>query len=231
MTTFHIRTVLFDLDGTLADTAPDLAFALNTVLEECGRRPLSYDVIRPIVSNGTNALVYLGFELYPEDRGFSAIRDRLIEVYSENIARETTLFPGMNDVLEAIENRGLKWGIVTNKPGYLTDPLVKALGIYERASCVVSGDTTAHSKPHPEPMLYAAAASGTTPEHCIYVGDAKRDIEAGLNANMVTVAALFGYISEHEVPSEWGAHSKIHSPTDLIHLLKLHRTPEPEASI
>ncbi len=230
MSKHPIRTVLFDLDGTLADTAPDLAFALNSVLEECGRKTLSFDVIRPIVSHGTNALIYLGFELEPEDEGFTEIRDRLIDIYRDNIARETRLFPGMDDVLETLEAQGLKWGIITNKPGFLTDPLVQALGIYERAICVVSGDTTAHSKPHPEPMHYAATIADTDPEYCLYIGDAKRDIEAGLNAGMKTVAALFGYISEHESPSDWGAHASIAAPLDLLRLLKLQRPQPTEAT-
>ncbi|MFC1748579.1 HAD family hydrolase [Pseudomonadota bacterium] len=221
MTRKKIRTVLFDLDGTLADTAPDLAFALNSVLEELGRRPLSYDVIRPIVSHGSNALIYLAFELDPGDEGFDPIRDRLLEIYSSNIARETSLFPGMDTVLETLESHGINWGVVTNKPGYLTDPLMKALGLYDRASCVVSGDTTSKCKPHPEPMHYAALMVGSEPAQCLYIGDAKRDIEAGRNAGMPTLAALFGYIGDHDSPDEWGADASINAPLEILERLKL----------
>lgn len=231
MTRKKIRTVLFDLDGTLADTAPDLAYALNTVLEECGRHPLSYDVIRPIVSHGTNALIYLGFELEPNDEGFDAIRDRLLEIYSANIARETNLFPGMETVLSTLEAHGISWGVVTNKPGYLTDPLMKALNLYERAGCVVSGDTTSKSKPHPEPMFYAALMIGCEPEQCLYVGDAQRDIEAGRNAGMPTLAALFGYVGEHDSPQDWGADASIDSPLDILKRLKLTYKPQTRAVI
>ena len=211
-----LRTVLFDLDGTLADTAPDLAFALNTVLEEQGRHTLSYDVIRPIVSHGANALIYLGFELDPGDTGFEDIRQRLLDVYRDNIAQETRLFPGMEEVLSKIEQRGLSWGVVTNKPSWLTEPLLQALGLDERAACVVSGDTTANSKPHPEPMLFASQMVGAEVNECLYVGDAKRDIDAGKNAGMKTLTALFGYIGDHDNPEQWGADGMINEPNEII---------------
>ena len=230
MTLKKIRTVLFDLDGTLADTAPDLAYALNSVLDEYGRRPISYDVIRPIVSHGTNALLYLGFELDPQDEGFDIAKDRLISIYRSNIARKTTLFPGMDKVLDTLESNGLNWGIVTNKPTHLTNPLMKALGLYDRASCIISGDTTSRSKPDPLPMFYAAMKTGSSPEQCLYIGDARRDIEAGLNADMQTVAALFGYISEHDAPETWGAHRTINQPLDILKLLELSSNPLAEAA-
>ena len=211
-----VRTVLFDLDGTLADTAPDLAFALNKVLDEKGGKPLSYDVIRPVVSHGASALIYLGFELDPEDEGYDEIRDRLLEIYRDNVAASTTLFPGMSEVLDELERRGMKWGIVTNKPSWLTTPLVQALALEKRASCIVSGDTTANSKPHPEPMFYACKAVGSNAKECLYVGDAKRDIEAGRNAGMNTLTALFGYIGDYENPADWGADDMIESPAGIL---------------
>ncbi len=231
MTSDKIRTVLFDLDGTLADTAPDLAYALNSVLDEYGRRPLSYDVIRPVVSHGTNALIYMGFELDPQDEGFNTIRDRLLNIYLSNIARETTLFPGMDTVLDTLESNGMNWGVVTNKPRRLTTPLMKAMGLHDRASCIVSGDTTSRSKPDPLPMFYAAMMIGTAPEQCLYIGDARRDIEAGLNADMQTAAALFGYISEHDAPDTWGAHHSINQPLDILNLLDLSGKPLTEAAV
>lgn len=221
----NIRTVLFDLDGTLADTAPDLADALNCVLEERCRRTLSFDTIRPIVSHGTQALIYLGFELAPGDEGFTPIQQRLLEIYKNNIANRTRLFPGMAEVLEDIEGRGMNWGVVTNKPGFLTEPLMEALGLHTRAACIVSGDTTNNRKPDPEPMFHAATLAGTDPAHCLYVGDAERDIVAGRRAGMTTLAALFGYIGDHDNPLQWGAHGMIEHPKEILVWLDKERVP------
>jgi len=214
-----VRTVLFDLDGTLADTAPDLADALNAVRQMRGLNPISYDVIRPIVSNGSNALIYLGFELAPGDEGFDTIREQLLDHYRDNIANKTRLFPGMEQVLSTLEADGLNWGVVTNKPSWLTEPLLRELGLYQRAACIVSGDTTGNSKPHPEPMLFACQMAGSRNHQCLYVGDAKRDIEAGRRAGMKTLAALFGYISEHEDPGQWGADGMINQPVEILNWL------------
>jgi phosphoglycolate phosphatase len=216
MNHINIRTVLFDLDGTLADTAPDLADALNVVLEERCRRTLSFDTIRPIVSHGTNALIYLGFELAPGDDGFTHIQQRLLEIYKNNIANKTRLFPGMAEVLDEIEGRGMSWGVVTNKPGYLTLPLMEALELHRRAACIVSGDTTPKRKPDPEPMFHAAALAGVEPGDCLYIGDAERDIEAGRRAGMITLAALFGYIGDHDNPHQWGAHGMVEHPKEIL---------------
>ncbi|ALP53181.1 phosphoglycolate phosphatase [Candidatus Tenderia electrophaga] len=212
----NVRTVLFDLDGTLADTAPDLADALNTVREQNCFSPMSYDVIRPIVSHGSNALIYLGFELSPGDEGFDAIRDQLLDTYLENIANKTRLFPGMEQVLDTLEAKGLNWGVVTNKPSWLTEPLLRQLGLKQRAACIVSGDTTTKRKPDPEPMLFACQLAGSRGCECLYVGDAERDIVAGRRAGMRTLAALFGYISEHEHPDQWGADGMIDQPQDIL---------------
>ncbi len=212
----NIRTVLFDLDGTLADTAPDLADALNTVLEERCCRTLSFDTIRPIVSHGSHALIYLGFELAPGDEGFDLVQQRLLEIYRNNIANKTRLFPGMAEVLGVIERCGLNWGVVTNKPSAFTDPLMAALQLQQRAACIVSGDTTKNRKPHPEPMFHAAALAGSDPAHCLYIGDAERDIVAGRAAGMTTLVALFGYIGDHDNPAQWGAHGMIETPQEII---------------
>ena len=211
-----IRTVLFDLDGTLLDTAPDLADALNAVLVENHRAPLSFQEIRGVVSHGGKALIRLGFELDESHPDFQPLRQRLLVLYRDNISRKTWPYPGMSEVLDQLEALGYSWGIVTNKPGWLTEPLLTDLGLFKRAACVVSGDTLERSKPHPAPMFHACEQVGSRPEHCVYVGDALRDIEAGKNAGMHTLVALFGYFQAHDRPHEWHADGVIHAPQDLL---------------
>ena len=211
-----IRTVLFDLDGTLLDTAPDLAQALNAVLTENNRATLPYEAIRPVVSHGGIALIELGFELEQSDPSFDPLRQRLLEIYRENISRLTRPFPGITELLEKLEKRGLGWGVVTNKPGWLTDPLLKDLDLYERAVAVVSGDTLDERKPHPAPMLYACELADSEPGQCVYIGDAQRDIEAGINAGMHTLVALFGYLQEQDDPRNWQADDMIETPMELL---------------
>lgn len=212
----NFTAILFDLDGTLVDTAPDLAFALNSLLEEQGKPTLPYETIRPIASNGAGGLLELGFGVSGNDDHLPALRDRLLAIYQDNISRESKLFEGMNEVLFALEQANITWGIITNKPAFLTDPLVKALALHHRARCVVSGDTTAFSKPHPAPMMHACELINVPPEQCIYIGDAARDIEAGKNANMRTVAALYGYVSESDNPDNWQADANINHPSDIL---------------
>ena len=211
-----IRTVLFDLDGTLLDTAPDLAQALNAVLAENNRATLPYEAIRPVVSHGGIALIELGFELEQSDPAFDPLRQRLLEIYRENISRLTRPFPGITELLEELEKRGLGWGVVTNKPGWLTDPLLKDLDLYDRAVAVVSGDTLDERKPHPAPMLYACELANSEPGQCVYIGDAQRDIEAGINAGMHTLVALFGYLQEQDDPRSWQADGMIETPMELL---------------
>ncbi len=215
----RFETVLFDLDGTLADTAPDLANALNAVRIDAGQAPLPYEQIRPVVSHGTNALIRLGFKLEPADAKFNELRAQLLDFYQANIAVETRLFPGMEAVLQRIEALGMSWGVVTNKPGYLTEPLMAALNLHQRAACIVSGDTVAKPKPDPAPMHYACELAGSRAGHCLYIGDAERDIEAGRNAGMKTLAALFGYLTEADNPSDWGADGLIEQPGDILNWL------------
>ena len=211
-----IRTILFDLDGTLLDTAPDLAVALNTVLRENRRDPLPLETSRPAVSHGGMALIRLGFGLDPSDPAIEPLRQRLLTVYRDNISALTRPFPGMETLLEKLEARGLNWGVVTNKPAWLTDPLLQDLGLYARAACVVSGDTLSERKPHPAPMLHACTQAGSEPGQCVYIGDARRDIEAGNNAGMHTLVALFGYIRETDAPHSWGARDSIGTPCELL---------------
>jgi len=209
-------TVLFDLDGTLLDTAPDLAAALNATLQLNGRDALPFEYIRPVVSHGGRALIELGFGIDPQNPGFEPLRKQLLDLYEANIATHTSLFPGMAEVLEELERRGIRWGVVTNKPGWLTEPLLDALGLSSRASCVVSGDTLEERKPHPAPLLHACTLAGSQPADTMYVGDAERDIEAGRNAGMRTLVALFGYLMEHDRPEDWGADALIKQPADIL---------------
>ena len=201
----EIKRVLFDLDGTLLDTAPDLANALNVTLKRNGRDTLAFETIRPVVSYGGRALIQLGFNLQPDHPEFEPLRLELLDYYLHHIADQTTLFPGMENVLHRLEDQGMPWGIVTNKPGWLTEPLLTAVGLRRRAAVVVSGDTLKENKPHPAPLLYACEKMQGTPAHCLYVGDAGRDIEAGQRAGMFTLIAMFGYIMETDQPDSWNA--------------------------
>lgn len=211
-----IRTILFDLDGTLLDTAPDLAYALNQVLEKNGCNPLPFTNIRPAASHGTIALIRTGFRIEPGDKMFETYRQQLLDIYRNNLSRETRLFSGMAELLDEIEQRDMNWGIVTNKPGFLTEPLLEELDLIERPACIVSGDSTPQRKPDPEPMLHACKLAGSEADQCLYIGDAQRDIEAGRNANMKTLVALYGYIGEHDRPLEWGADSAISHPNEVL---------------
>jgi phosphoglycolate phosphatase len=207
--------LLLDLDGTLLDTAPDMGGALNLLRAEHGLEPLPGELIRPVVSHGAMRLVALGF---PETTGdaFESLRLRFLELYAANLAVGTRLFPGFEAVLDQLEARGLPWGIVTNKPGWLTDPLLAALGLDRRAACAVSGDTLPERKPHPLPLLHAARLVGVDPGRCVYVGDAERDIQAGRAAGMTTVVAAYGYISDSEDPRAWQPHGVVNSPDELL---------------
>jgi phosphoglycolate phosphatase len=215
--------LLLDLDGTLLDTAPDMGGALNRLRGEHGLAPLPAEVIRPVVSHGAMRLVALGF---PDVTGaaFETLRLRFLEIYAANLAVGTRLFPGFDAVLESLETRGLPWGIVTNKPGWLTDPLLAALGLDRRAACAVSGDTVGERKPHPLPLLHAARLVGIEPERCLYVGDAERDIQAGRAAGMTTVVAAYGYLAAGEDPLHWQPHGVVNAPDELLDWME-HRAP------
>lgn len=213
-----IKTVLFDLDGTLADTAPDLANALNYVLKKHNCDALPFETIRPFVSHGGMALVTLGFgKEHPE---FDTLYQELLQHYQNNIANETVLFPGMNELLLELEEKNINWGVVTNKPSWLTEPLLDALNLTSRTVAIVSGDTLEQRKPHPAPILHACKQAGSETSECIYIGDAERDIEAGNRAGMPSIVALFGYIAESDTPDDWGAHSSIHHPQEIISLIE-----------
>lgn len=211
-----LECVLFDLDGTLADTAPDLAAALNCMREEEGLAPLPGEVTRPVTSQGVRGLLRVGFALQPEDPSYPAMASRLLTHYERGICRETRLFEGIEPVLAALEDSGVKWGVVTNKHARFTVPLVAALQLDHRAACVVSGDTTARAKPYPDPLLHACAAAGVLPNHCAYVGDDLRDIQAGRAAHMTTLAAAWGYLGQEASIESWGADAIVAEPAALI---------------
>lgn len=220
----ELDVVLFDLDGTLADTAPDLAKALNQTLEQQGRTALPFDMIRPVVSLGGAAMIELGFGITDSDPLYESLRKQFLDNYFGDIAHSTRLFAGMDEVLMQLEKNRYQWGIVTNKPGWLTAPLLAALDLDERPGCVVSGDTLPERKPHPAPLLHACKLLSQAPDTAVYVGDARRDMEAGRNAGMKTVIARYGYISNDEKPESWGADTMIDSPLELLDWLKLSTT-------
>jgi phosphoglycolate phosphatase len=211
----NVDAILFDLDGTLLDTAPDMVGALNRLLGEHGREPLELGAARPFVSHGAARLVRLGFA-DADDELFERLRLRFLAIYAAHLADATCLFAGIEEVLGALEASGKPWGVVTNKPGWLTTPLLRALDLDSRAACVVSGDTVAERKPHPLPLLHAAAQIGVDTQRCVYVGDAQRDIQAGRAARMTTVAAAYGYVAADEDVNLWAPHAVISDPRELL---------------
>ena len=223
-----VEAVLFDLDGTLLDTALDMGAALNALLQEEGRAQLPPDIIRPHVSNGAKALVTLGFAAATDQPGdaaraeqeFERRRLRFLALYSTSLAQATRPFAGMDAVLAAIEASDRPWGIVTNKPGWLTEPLLRALELDRRAACVVSGDTLPERKPHPRPLLHAAELLGVRPAACLYVGDAERDMQAAAAAGMRAIVARYGYLAPGDDLAQWPQHGGIDHPTELLGYLQ-----------
>jgi len=214
-----IQAVLFDLDGTFADTAPDLADALNKTLVAHQREPLSFDLIRPVVSHGGKALIKLGFGIDDTDSEFESLRTELLAYYQQDIVKHTQVFPGLMECIEDLVAQNIKWGIVTNKPGWLTDPLMSSLQLNHEPCCVVSGDTIGERKPHPAPLLHACQLCQVHYASTVYVGDAERDIIAGRRAGMYTVIARYGYIGTNDTPDTWQADGQIHHPHELFSLL------------
>jgi 2-phosphoglycolate phosphatase len=213
------RGVLFDLDGTLADTAPDLGYALNQQRLARGMPELPIEAVRSQASSGARGLLKIGFGIEPGQSGYEALRDEFLDIYEENLARNSRLFPGVSTLLEQIERRGLRWGIVTNKSERFTFPLLRALALIERAACVICGDTTPNPKPHPAPLLAAAKKLGIPAPQCIYVGDDVRDVQAGHAAGMPVVVARYGYLGNGTPPEQWGADGFVDSPVDLLGVL------------
>ena len=210
-----IDTVLFDLDGTLLDTGPDIAHALNLLRAEHGLAAFPYEPIRACVSNGASAVLRCGFPAVEPDE-FDRLRARFLDLYRANLATHTVPFPGVDAMLAELEARDVRWGIVTNKPGWLTDPLLATLGFGLRSACVVSGDTTPFTKPHPQPIMHALDVAGSTAARAVYVGDAERDVQAGRAAGLRTAVALFGYVAPDDDPVAWGPDVLLDEPGDVL---------------
>ncbi|MGB6355141.1 MAG: phosphoglycolate phosphatase [Steroidobacteraceae bacterium] len=210
-----LRAVLFDLDGTLLDTAPDMVGALNGLRREQGLAALPYEQLRVVVSHGAARLVKCGFpDAAPESA--AVLQRRFLEIYRGALSQGTRLFPGMAEVLDSLAGRGLKAGIVTNKPAWLTDPLLEQLGLRARFASVVSGDTVTERKPHPLPLLHAAKLAGAASAECVYVGDAERDVQAAHAAGMPVLVANYGYLQEGEDSAAWGAEGYLERALDLL---------------
>lgn len=211
--------MLFDLDGTLADTAPDLGYALNQLRLARGMTELSVDAVRAHASSGGRGLLNIGFGISPDSPGYQAMLDEFLGVYERNLARGSRLFSGVSTLLAQLEARGLCWGIVTNKAERFTFPLLRALGVLDRAGCVICGDTTANPKPHPAPLLAAIEKLGISAERCLYVGDDERDVQAGHAAGMPVVVARYGYLGNGTPPEQWGADAFVDAPMQLLDVL------------
>ena len=217
-----VAAILFDLDGTLLDTAPDLGGALNLLLRRYDKPPLPLSRFRPLVSMGARGMLEIGFGLSPHHVEFEAMKAEYLAIYEENLCRESRLFDGMDKVLDTLEQRGIPWGIVTNKHSRFTLPLLAALNLDKRLQCVISGDSVPRTKPHPDGLYAAAAVLNLTPAaNLIYVGDDERDVQAAHAANMTAVVARYGYLGNGNPPANWGAQHYIDSPTDLLELFEI----------
>ena len=197
--------VLFDFDGTLADTARDMVNALNLLRASKSKKPLPFEHLRPHISNGTPALIRLGFNCAPEENGFQELREEFLDLYEQNLYSETVLFPGIDAILEKMNETGIQWGIVTNKPEYLTVQIVEHLGLRNSVACIVGGDTLPQRKPNPLPVIHACILAGISPNSSVFIGDSIRDIEAGRDAGLHTIGVTYGYIPPHDDPKFWGA--------------------------
>ncbi len=216
-----VRAVLFDLDGTLIDSAPDLAGTGNDMRAARGLPLLPLDQLRPMVGAGARGMVGRALGVAPGQAEFEALRDEFLQRYEARMTRETRVFEAIEPVLAALASRRHPWGIVTNKVTRYTEPIVRALGLAEAAAVVVCGDTTPHAKPHPAPLLEAARRIGLEPGECVYVGDDLRDVQAGRAAGMATVAAAWGYLGDGDHIDDWGADHVIAEPGQLLNLLSL----------
>jgi phosphoglycolate phosphatase len=211
-----IKAVLFDLDGTLADTAPDLGHALNQQRIARGLSAVPLELIRTEASAGARGLLGLGFNIALGDSDYPDMREEFLDLYAARLCHDTQLFPGVSELLDQLDARKLPWGIVTNKPARFAKPLIHLLGLSQRAACLISGGDTTHSKPHPEPLLAASHALAVAPNTCIYLGDDMRDVEASLAAGMEPVIARYGYLGNGHPPESWGARYLIDHPHELL---------------
>ncbi|OQW38447.1 MAG: phosphoglycolate phosphatase [Proteobacteria bacterium SG_bin4] len=211
-----IKAVLFDFDGTLADTAPDLGHALNRQRTARGLPELPITEIRPLASAGSRGLLGLGFNIKPGDQGYESMRDEFLDFYTERLCHDTRLFSGVDELLGQLKKRNLPWGIVTNKPSRFAHPLIHALGLAQQVACIICGDEIANTKPHPEPLLTASRKIDISPANCIYLGDDIRDVQASLAAGMHPIIARYGYLGNEQPPETWGARHLIDHPEELL---------------
>jgi len=216
-----VRLVLFDLDGTLIDSAPDLAAAANAMRIARGLAALPFETLRPMVGAGARGMVGIAFGVGPGDESYEPLRVEFLDRYASGLLERTRVFEEVASVLDRLDAIDLRWGIVTNKAERFTRPVVAGLGLDRRATVVISGDTTPHSKPHPAPLLEAAKRSDIGALHCVYVGDDARDVEAGRAAGMPTLVAGWGYLGQGEPASAWGADAMLSEPAELLHWLGL----------
>ncbi len=215
----NISTILFDLDGTLIDSAPDLAAAADEMRVSRGMASLSLDVYRPMAGAGARGMLGVAFGLTPDAPDYEVLREEFFSNYERCMTQQTYAFDGVRALIDEICSSQFRWGVVTNKSRRFTEPLTQGMPLFSTAGVVISGDTTPYAKPHPEPLFEAARRLGVDPAHCVYVGDDERDIVAGLAAGMFTVAATYGYLGTKSDVNAWGAHAQINSPLDLLQLL------------
>jgi 2-phosphoglycolate phosphatase len=221
MSRSRCSAVLFDLDGTLIDSAPDLAGAVNDLRQAHGLPALALAALRPMVGAGARGMVGVAFGVKPGDSTFEALRDAFLARYAQRMLSQTAVFDDMQPVLRALEQSGVRWGVVTNKAARFTEPIVDGLGLRHRMAALVCGDTTPHSKPHPAPLLEAARQLGVDSSACVYVGDDARDVVAGRAAGMATLAAQWGYLGDGDGVHEWGADAVLNVPSELLNWLQL----------
>jgi len=215
-----IQGVLFDLDGTLADTAPDLGGALNDLLSRYDRAPLPHSVLRPLASSGARGMILQGFGVTPSDPYFEELRDEYLECYAARLVRDSVLFPGVEELLASLDRHGLPWGIVTNKFTRYAEPLIALMPPLDRTACLVCGDTYERPKPYPDPLIGAAEMLNLPPARLLYVGDDERDMVAAEAAGMRGVVARYGYLGNGAPPEQWPAQHHIDHPVELINLIK-----------
>jgi 2-phosphoglycolate phosphatase len=218
-----IRAVLFDLDGTLIDSAPDLGVAADMMRTARGLPSLPLERYRPMAGAGARGMLGIAFGITPEHPDYAALREEFFVNYENCMTERTYVFQGIDELIAQLLCQGLAWGVVTNKSMRFTQPLTQRMSLFATASAVVAGDSTPHSKPHPAPLLEAARQLRLAPARCIYVGDDERDVAAGLAAGMGTVAATYGYLGSNADTQLWGADAHIHSPLELLPLLKSQR--------